>query len=36
VWLDTDDDGASETKVTITVTNCGTGANQQISAKVSY
>lgn len=36
VWLDTDDDGTSETKVTITVTNCGTGASQQLSAKVSY
>ena len=36
VWFDTDDNGSSETKVTITVTNCGTGANQQLSAKVSY
>jgi len=36
MYLDTDDNGSSETKVTITVTNCGTGASQQLSAKVSY
>ena len=34
--LDTDDNGSAETKVTITVTNCGTGVDQKISAKVSY
>ena len=34
--IDTNGDGTAETTINITVTNCGAGSNQTISARVSY